>query len=48
MNQVNNSLSLSNPHPAHYNTTQKTGLAIIAMVFYRLPWQQLAWVKIRR
>lgn len=31
MNQVNNSLSLANPHPAHYNTTQKIGLAIIAI-----------------
>lgn len=31
MAQVNNSLSLANPHPANYNTAQKTGLAIIGI-----------------
>lgn len=31
MSQTNNSMSLANPHPANFNTTQKTGLAVIGM-----------------
>ena len=31
MSQANNSLSLSNPHPANFNTKQKAGLAITGL-----------------
>ncbi|MBK7442597.1 MAG: hypothetical protein IPI65_13930 [Bacteroidetes bacterium] len=40
MAQANSSLSLSNPHPANFNNTQKAGLAItgIGLLAFFMAW----------
>ncbi|MBK9455260.1 MAG: hypothetical protein IPO24_06580 [Bacteroidetes bacterium] len=38
MSQANNSLSLSNPHPANFNAKQKTGLAITGLGLLAFLW----------
>ncbi|MFN3940307.1 MAG: hypothetical protein ACK4IY_06950, partial [Chitinophagales bacterium] len=43
MSQTNISMSLANPHPANYNTTQKTGLAFIGIAVLAIVF---AWLNI--